>query len=273
MLHEQGYQLQFSGLATAMYMWNDCFSQPRDLDVKVWRYMDFSKFIYMLHTDKLFFSRVDKLIDPFEGSSPKEVIKSRKKLLAQIEEDPQYNNNPAKRAEILESYENISDTFAAFTKFTAVNCWHMNSTESMAMWKLYLSSNEGIAIQTTYRRLMNSFNSVEDTINIGLISYIDYDNETFSMLNMDNWFMHKRSCFEYENEIRCLVHKTPNNWRDEPIMNEGVGITIDTDVLIENIYCSPNSPQWFLETVKTTVSKFGKKYTCSESSLATKPNF
>lgn len=59
-----------------MYKWNENFTQPSNLDVKVWRYMDFTKFIYFLHTDKLFFSRVDKLSDSFEGSSPKEVINS-----------------------------------------------------------------------------------------------------------------------------------------------------------------------------------------------------
>lgn len=149
----------------------------------------------------------------------------------------------------------------------------MNNTESMAMWKLYLSSNEGIAIQTTYRRLMNSFNNVEDQINIGVMKYINYDHETFSMLNMDNWFMHKRSCFEYEHKIRCLTHKFPENWKDEPLINEGISISINPNELIENIYCSPDSPKWFLDLVKITISNFGKSYICRESSLAIKPTY
>ena len=36
---------------------------------------------------------------------------------------------------------------------TAVNCWHINEHESAAMWDLYLKSNEGIAIQSTYQKL------------------------------------------------------------------------------------------------------------------------
>ncbi len=33
-----------------------------------------------------------------------------------------------------------------------VSCWHENETESEAMWKLYLKSGDGVAIQTTVVR-------------------------------------------------------------------------------------------------------------------------
>ena len=35
----------------------------------------------------------------------------------------------------------------------AINCWHLNDHESAAMWKLYLKSNEGIVIQSTFTNL------------------------------------------------------------------------------------------------------------------------
>jgi hypothetical protein len=38
---------------------------------KIWRYMDFTKFISVLDTQTLFFSRIDLLGDKFEGSVPK----------------------------------------------------------------------------------------------------------------------------------------------------------------------------------------------------------
>ena len=41
-------------------------------------------------------------------------------------------------------------------KYNAINCWHMNDHESAAMWKLYLKSNEGIAVQSTYETLRDS---------------------------------------------------------------------------------------------------------------------
>ena len=49
----------------------------------------------------------------------------------------------------------------------AINCWHMNDFESEAMWKLYLKSNEGIAIQSTYQRLIDSLSNTDLSIHIG----------------------------------------------------------------------------------------------------------
>ena len=47
------------------------FAQPANPDTKIWRYMNFTKFVSMLEHQALWFSRADKLGDPFEGSMPK----------------------------------------------------------------------------------------------------------------------------------------------------------------------------------------------------------
>lgn len=254
-----------------MYEWNECFPQPHDLDAKVWRYMDLPKLISLLHTSKLFFSRVDKLGDPFEGSSPQGLINARKKLLTQIKQDPQYSHMPEKREEILHSYDTVPETLATMSKFMAVNCWHMNDDESMAMWKLYLSSSDGIAIQTTYSRLQQSFQHAEEAVNMGMVNYIDYDNESFSAMNIDYLFMHKRKCFKHEHEVRCLVRRWPEHWRDAPLIEEGVSIPVILNVLIENIYVAPTSPDWFLDVVNTVICKFGQGQIAIKSSLAARP--
>jgi hypothetical protein len=43
------------------------FKKPKDLDVKVWRYMNLAKFLWMLQKSALYFSRSDLMGDPFEG--------------------------------------------------------------------------------------------------------------------------------------------------------------------------------------------------------------
>ena len=58
-------------------------------------------------------------------------------------------------------------------KYVAVNCWHENEHESAAMWKLYIKSVEGIAIQSTYSKLKKSFIN-DEIIFIGKVKYIDY---------------------------------------------------------------------------------------------------
>ncbi|SDF21388.1 hypothetical protein [Sporomusa acidovorans] len=53
-------------------------------DAKIWRYMDFAKFASLLTTSTLFFSKLKKLGDPWEGEWPdyyygeikKQIIKS-----------------------------------------------------------------------------------------------------------------------------------------------------------------------------------------------------
>ena len=40
------------------------------LDTPLWRYMDFTKFVAMLASKSLYFSRVDRLDDAFEGAFP-----------------------------------------------------------------------------------------------------------------------------------------------------------------------------------------------------------
>jgi len=42
-------------------------------------------------------------------------------------------------------------------RYVFVNPWHKNEFESAAMWKLYLKSEEGVAIRTTVERLKHAF--------------------------------------------------------------------------------------------------------------------
>jgi hypothetical protein len=235
--------------------------------------MDLAKLISILDTSTLFFSRVDKLGDPYEGSSPLALVDARKRLLAQIAEDPQYDTRPAVRQEILESYGNLSKTHEKFSQFMAVNCWHLNESESMAMWKLYLSSNEGVAVQTTYARLRDCFHLTDERVNIGLVGYIDYEKDSFSTVNMDHLYVHKRKSFEYEHEIRCLIRRYPDHWTDAPLIDQGVAVAVNLDVLIENIYVAPASPPWFFDIVNSTILKFGRSQKAIMSPLSSTPKY
>jgi hypothetical protein len=43
------------------------FPQPEDTGVSVWRYIDLSKFVWMLQRKALYFTRADLLGDPYEA--------------------------------------------------------------------------------------------------------------------------------------------------------------------------------------------------------------
>jgi hypothetical protein len=125
-----------------MYEAHPEFTQPSNEQVKVWRYMDFTKFVSLLDSQQLYFTRVDKFDDPFEGSLPKINVAARQHFPDGI--------TPEVREALIKVMANTGEINQKWPRFHAINCWHMNEHESAAMWKLYLKSNEGISIQSTY---------------------------------------------------------------------------------------------------------------------------
>lgn len=108
-----------------MYKEHPVFEKTENENIKIWRYLDFTKFVSLLDTKSLFFIRADKLSDPFEGSFSKANIKLRPLVYG-------------------ENFSIIHEKFSKFhmeiRKFTFINSWHMNEYESDAMWRLYLHS-------------------------------------------------------------------------------------------------------------------------------------
>lgn len=51
-----------------MYKLHELFIEPQDQNAKIWRYIDFTKFVSLIDSQELFFARADKFDDPFEGS-------------------------------------------------------------------------------------------------------------------------------------------------------------------------------------------------------------
>ncbi len=65
---------------------HQCFNQPDDVSVKLWRYMDLSKFAALLQKSAITFSRADNLGDPFEGSiSPLDISASEQMISTILE--------------------------------------------------------------------------------------------------------------------------------------------------------------------------------------------
>lgn len=158
-----------------MYEQHESFTQPSDDGVLVWRYMDFTKLVSLLDTACLFFTRADGFSDPFEGSWPKANIEARNFVPDSV---------PTEDHEIFkQSIGKMGDVLRKWPKYIALNCWHMNDFESAAMWSIYLKSNDGIAIQTTYAALRDSFTS-EHPVYLGLVRYIDYDTQWISAENL-----------------------------------------------------------------------------------------
>ena len=162
------------------YADHSSFHFPANPSAKIWRYMDFTKFVSILETESLYFPRIDKLGDPYEYAVPQESLKRWRQARP----------------------DEVSLPFPIhkhFERCLYVSCWHCNEYESAAMWRLYLKSDEGIAIQSTATRFAESFCGYEDPVYIGEVSYIDYDRDDIPEGNLYDYALFKRISY----------HRTP----------------------------------------------------------------
>lgn len=244
-----------------MYKDHPAFKAPSDPTLPLWRYLDLTKFVSLLDRQSLYFVRIDKLQDDFEGASPV--------------------SNIAQREKIFESKlvaENLSKIIEQMRKNIVVNCWHANEYESAAMWKVYLKSDEGIAIRSTFERLKRSFDGITDQeIYIGLVRYIDYGQEWIHPGNIFYQFVHKRKQFEYEREVRAIVSLSPQvskgeaYWDTKPVVEHGIYLPVALETLIEQVVVCPTAPYWFFELVESVTRNYGVSTTVAQSELLTTP--
>lgn len=227
--------------------------------MKLWRYIQYSKFVSMLKDNALHFSRADKFVDAFEGSYP--------------------HRNMSKLAIVA----NPVFTYGSYKKYAALSCWHSNPDESEAMWDLYLKNTDGVAIVTDKKTLEMC---LEDSdVNIVQIHYLDFARDEIDDFCWFKAFEYKRKCFKHEREVRAAIYRLPPTQRivngfPEPgppdgagcIPEYGVKIEIDLSKLIKKIVISPRSGAWFECVVRDTLDKYSLgKIKVLRSELANDP--
>jgi hypothetical protein len=217
-----------------MYLNNPNINLPEDPDTIVWKYLDLSKFLDLLLSRKLFMSRSDKFEDQYEGTFSEPTFEEIKKLAI---------DNP----EFLNYYKTHREK-------VAVSSWHINEYESYAMWQIFTQNNEGLAIQSTIRRLQKAVQPEHHFDQyIGKVNYIDYKKEYIPFDDSFFPFLFKRKSFQYEREVRIITDTSNNNIK----LNEGLKINVDVDELIEKIYIHPKSENWYKKLVIELVERLG----------------
>ncbi|AUJ61300.1 DUF2971 domain-containing protein [Bacillus velezensis] len=247
--------------------------QKLNPDVKIWRYLDLSKFIKLLTDEDLYFPRADKFQDPFEGSSTIIGVKQRSLMLERAISDKSkdyparifYDGEWVELGKVKNGSED-AEVHKKIREIHFVSCWHENETESEAMWKLYLKSGDGIAIQTTVGRLQKSIEGFHTPIIIDRVNYIDYETEPFDQKHgISTPLFHKRNHFSHEREIRAVFpflysrddgkYKVLDDYHQDNINAIHVPVN-DLGTLIQNVYISPVSADWFHEVVDSVLEKF-----------------
>jgi hypothetical protein len=267
------------------------FIQPQDPDIPVWRFMDFAKFANLLLTSAIYFPRLDRLGDTFEGAiSPRtfQVLETELRMAFS-------DNHPPEEAEegVRAALVHIRKMYKMQRQWAYVSCWHANPNESAAMWSLYTRTSDSIAIRSTYRRLCEV---LPGTAYVGSVHYVDFENVVMDRRNLYGPLLMKRRSYEHEREVRALIYETPMqfvdggelhtvlsgtpdqaenvrkstvDWRENPSV--GRAVQVDLKELLTDVFVAPSSPDWFHDTVQILLKNAGIRTHVHRSSLEYQP--
>ncbi len=238
-----------------MFFKHPAFEDPENDSMKLWRYIELEKFISLMETSELYFSRADyfRIDDPFEGTFPK----------------VEYNYMVKHQGK-----EIVRNLFDITSKDSFINCWHLNDYENIAMWKLYSINNKGIALQTDIQNFKDSFENSDRTIFAGKVQYIDYEKDYFygqsgydyKFANSFTAYIHKRIIYDYEKEYRAIC-TDPKDGKNK----NGIKIKVTLDKLIRTIYLAPNTLDDNYNLVTNIVNNISKDINVIRSSFNSIP--
>ncbi len=243
------------------------------MDAKLWRYQDFAKFVSLLDSKKLFFTRADSFEDPFECARgfnfQKDFIYAKDEDYLRLKVTTQLkkagNSNPSDAeidAALAKEKDNYLKQQEEKRKNYFVSCWHENERESEGMWKLYTTAlSQGVAVQTTVERLCLALKS--DAFKIGKVKYITFD-KPLEDDQIPVWY--KRDSFAHEREVRTVIN-------DVGCKENGKLVPVDLETLIESVYVSPAAAPWLADLVKKVMCQYGIDKPVLYSQLNNKPVF
>lgn len=142
----------------------------------------------------------------------------------------------------------------------AVSSWHASDHESEAMWRIYSPPQEALAIRSTYERLRDG---LPDYVRIHLVQYADSPPTSDDPLLP---FFFKRKAYEHEKELRAVVGRPPSG-SDAIEEDNGWQLPVDVGRVIEAVYVSPFSQQWFYELVQGVIRRYGLSIPVERSEL------
>ncbi|MBU2973800.1 hypothetical protein [Zobellia sp. B3R18] len=235
------------------------------------KYLDLTKFISLLSLNSLFFCRLDKLEDHFEGTTSKFNIERRKRNFKK--QRSLSANLPKLSEEELDEKVKISiDADRKFKSVSCVCCWNKYDSESSALWKIYSDFNKGIMIKSNIHKIENAFEHTPENLSLSEVNYINYDTDSMPHGNRMHPITHKHEAYKYENEIRLIHvvkygHGFSYDWNTEKF-KYGKNLIVNLNDLISEIVISPLSADWYIDLIKDICSKYGLQKKIRKSDLA-----
>ena len=135
------------------------------------------------------------------------------------------------------------------------------------MWGLYATRSAGIAIQTDFKSLRDSFKG-ECAVSIGKVNYVDYRTDVIPDNHILHTLLHKRYHFEHEREVRAIVTE-PAQPSEQQV---GHYCEVDLSILVQQVVVSPLAPEWLSALVRSVANQYGLIAPVIASSLADLPS-
>ena len=191
---------------------------------------------------------------------------------------------------------------------SVVCCWHESEYESVAMWSLYLSGNEGVAFKTSVGRMKAAMRGGPSNLLIARVSYIDHqseDAESGPEFVPEAPLFCKRRGYEHEREVRAAIvpafvggqkplgteappfgsgnsgtfeFTVTKDWQPDfnnmlPKLPErgGLIVPVDLSILFERIVVSPLYARWAVGALQRIVSDAGVSVPVESSALLQEP--
>jgi len=228
---------------------------PNDKDI-IWKYMSLDNFIYLLEYNCLYLPRADSNPIYFEGHF--------------FKSDIYYLTNAYRKdggfEKPIDAAKEVFKHLEKYKSCTYLDCWHKNSDENFAMWKIYGKTDNSIAIKTSVKKLKNIYNNKEKSdCYLAEVLYYNFDDYNISKLtNIDLLpFIRKPDFFYYEEEIRGIIQ-----WGGMPGVEYPLFETIpftkrsehfELSDFVDEIVICPYSSDWLLKLIEKLLREKGIK--------------
>ncbi|MBL3811221.1 hypothetical protein [Alteromonas macleodii] len=204
-------------------------------EITIWRYMSIEKWLSLLTTNKLLFSRLDCFADKNEVSF---VVTKMKKLM-----DSSLHNG-------------LDHHLTALKTYMYASCWNMGDRECRSLWYAYTGDARlGVAIKTSVKSVYNSLN----TTYLPNCYKIDYEtgyNDPEMLQVVDFPLTIKQPEYASEKELRFLINK-PNirvgnsGEPAQPLPQPTILLEdCNLDILIENFMITPFAETWQAKAIE-----------------------
>jgi hypothetical protein len=177
---------------------------PPDLDRTVWRLMRFEPFKQLIQHRALWFARFDEMEDKAECRVPQKNLQPSPEALIEAEIPP-YMAHAANMVDL--AGKAFFKRIEKEKPLNLINCWFLGEEPSNEMWEAYGATPESVAIRGLAIDVGEALSRAGGAECFAYpVSYIDHEDAVLTMKHFLAPFFAKMRKFEFEAELRYLVH-------------------------------------------------------------------